>query len=80
MVDAYLLESKEAIYPRIIIHEDVKSEIKQHILDFMIFKDYDGKYCLNFFKSFGRNKKCWIEKIKIILDNLEKDIEKQEYN
>ena len=63
LVDAYLFESKKAIYPRIVLSDDVVSAASKHLSDFQIYKDTDGEVCLNYLKAFGGNKDGWISDI-----------------
>lgn len=37
LVNAYLLESKEAIYPRILVDKTVANEAGEHLSDFLLF-------------------------------------------
>ena len=62
LVKAYLLESVEAIYTRIILDQEIISKSSKHLIEWMIFKDTDGYLCLNYLKSFGGNKELWIKK------------------
>lgn len=71
LVEAYLLESKKAIYPRIIVAEDVLDDVGKHLRDWMIFRDEDGSICLNYLKAFGGSKQGWISDINDILRWLE---------
>lgn len=74
LVDAYLLESKDAIYPRIIIDESVISDTGKHLADWMICEDEDGKLCLNYLKAFGGSKEGWIKDIESMLQMVENEI------
>lgn len=75
LVDAYLLESKEAKYPRILVDEKVASDASKHLSDWLFFNDReDGKLCLNYLKAFGGNKERWISDISTSLITLEDEI------
>ena len=58
-----MFESKKAIYPRIVLSDDVVSAASKHLSDFQIYKDTDGEVCLNYLKAFGGNKDGWISDI-----------------
>ena len=75
LVDAYLLESKQAKYPRIILSEEVVNDAGKHLSDFQIDTDVDGIAYLNYLKAFGGNKHSWIEEITEILEGLYQEIE-----
>lgn len=75
LVKAYLLESKQAKYPRIILDEEVVNAASQHLSDFQIYTDSDGIKYLNYLKAFGGNKNLWIEEITEILEGLYKEFE-----
>lgn len=78
LVDAYILESEEAKWPRIVISEDVAHSTSKHLYESMIFIDEDGTKCLNYLKSFGRNREVWLEDINCITEWLLKEY--NEYN
>jgi predicted DNA-binding protein len=63
LVDAYMMESAEADYPRIIIAPEVVDGASKHLKDAMIEEDTDGKFILNYLKSFGKSKNSWIRDI-----------------
>lgn len=74
LVKAYLLESVKAIYPRIILDQEIISKSSKHLTEWMIFKDADGHLCLNYLKSFGGNKELWIKKIEDITSRTQKEL------
>ena len=78
LVDAYLLESKEAIYPRILIDERIISEASDHLSNWMIYRDEDDKLCLNYLKAFGGNRESWISDIDNMLQRVEQEINELE--
>lgn len=78
LVDAYLLESKEAIYPRILIDERIVSEASDHLSNWMIYRDEDDKLCLNYLKAFGGNRESWIRDIDNMLQRVEQEINELE--
>lgn len=77
LVNAYLIESKKAIYPRIVIDKDVAAKATKHLADALIYQDNnDGKICLNYLRAFGGNRDGWIEDIDLTLDQLNAEINK----
>lgn len=68
LVDAYLIESKSAIYPRIVVTKEVANASTKHLSEWMLFEDADGKVCLNYLKAFGGSKDGWIKDINSILE------------
>lgn len=78
LVDAYLLESKEAIYPRILIDEKIESDASVHLSSWMIYRDEDGKLCLNYLKAYGGNRELWLKDIDAMLPRVEQEINELE--
>ena len=78
LVKAYQLESKKAIYPRIIIDEEVLDKASEHFKKCMVFKDKDGVWCLNYLRSFGKNSKSRIEELGGIQRWVIKDLDELE--
>lgn len=76
LVDAYLIESKQAIYPRIVIDEKIINEAREHLRNQLIYKDEDEKMCLNYLKSFGGNREAWIKDIEEMLRSVNQEIRK----
>lgn len=52
LIDAYLMEKTKAIYPRIIVSDNIITIIKQHYknenTEKLIIEDFDGNYFINF--------------------------------
>lgn len=75
LVNAYLLESKEAIYPRILVDKTVANEAGEHLSDFLLFYDKeDDKQCLNYLRSFGGNSVQWVSDISSSLGRVNEEI------
>lgn len=75
LVDAYLLESKKAIYPRILIDEKVAVDASKHLSECLIFCDKeDGKRCLNYLRAFGGNATVWVSEISLSLEYINNEI------
>lgn len=74
LVDAYIMESKKAKFPRIIISSEVLNETSDHLKRIMIQKDADGEFILNYLKSFGRNKDLWVSHISKECESLQEEI------
>lgn len=70
LVDAYVLESKIACYPRIIIDKSLISIISDHIRDILIDQCEDGYFMLNYLKSFGSNAEKHLDIINNAIKNL----------
>lgn len=73
LVNAYLLESKDAIYPRIILDQDLLGEITKRTMEYLIVLDSDGKYYMNYLRWYGKNKEGYLETIHIAKKNLKKE-------
>lgn len=84
LVDAYLLESKEAIYPRILVDEKVAFDASEHLSECLLFCDKeDGKRCLNYLRAFDGNAINWVSEISLSLEcvnNEISDLEKSNEN
>lgn len=74
---AYKLESEEAIYPRIILSNDIIEEISDIIRNHMIVQDNDIYY-LNYLKGYGTTDKQQLHKIEKALIGLEKELTEEE--
>lgn len=73
LVNAYLLESKEAIYPRIIIDPDLLGEITNRTKEYLIVLDSDGKYYMNYIRWYGKNKDGYLDTVHIAKEFLQKE-------
>lgn len=62
LVDAYVLESKKAVVPRIIIAEEVVKEITVKTRTTMIFKEKDY-YILDYLRGYGANAEKYLKTI-----------------
>lgn len=68
LVKAYVLESKEAIYPRILVDDNVLNNANSHCVNTLIFTDEkDDRKALNYLRCFGRSKKQWPSDIESIV-------------
>lgn len=75
LVNAYLLESKEAIYPRILVDEKVAADASKHLSECLLFCDKaDGKRCLNYLRAFGQNAVGWVSEISLLLECVNNEI------
>jgi len=74
LVDAYVMESKTAIFPRIIVSSEVLNGASDHLKNIMIQKDIDGEFILNYLRSFGRDKDLWVSYISEECESLSKEI------
>ncbi|MFI3213901.1 MAG: hypothetical protein R3Y24_11210 [Eubacteriales bacterium] len=61
LVNAYILESKKALYPRIIIAKEVVNEISQRTCDIMVLLDEDKQYYLSYLRGYGKNAKSYLQ-------------------
>ena len=77
LVEAYIMESKQAIYPRIILAKEGVENIGEHMRDQMIETDRDGKFYLNYLQSFGDNNEGRLDKIYRVNEWLEQEIEEE---
>ncbi len=66
LVDAYFLESKVAINPRIVVSKEIKQSVSVHLANQLLFED-GGDCCLHYLKSFGGNRDVWIADIDKVL-------------
>lgn len=81
LVDAYLLESKEAIYPRILVDEKIAVDASKHLSECLLFYDKeDGKRCLNYLRSFGKSAMRYIMEIGLSLKYIDNEIKRIEEN
>lgn len=75
LVNAYIIESKKAIYPRIVIEKNVAEKATKNLTDTMIYQDSnDGKLCLNYLRAFGVNKDSCIKDIDLMLGQLTSEV------
>lgn len=81
-VDAYCLEEKEAVYPRVIIDSETIETYKcydtsgKDYLDKFLIKDFDGKYISDYiFLFYGLNheQNSWKNFVKYVEDKIEKE-------
>lgn len=63
LVNAYLLESEQAIYPRIILDPDILGEITKRTKEYLIVLDCDGKYYFNYIRWYGKNKEGYLDTV-----------------
>lgn len=75
LVNAYMLESKIAKYPRIIIDENIVENISNNFIDRIICKDFDDKLYLNYFRVSGMTRNEWLNDINEILNKLNSELE-----
>lgn len=76
LLDAYLIESNDAIYPRIVLDDCVLKDATSHCIETLVCTDEkDNKKILNFFRCFGRSEKSWPADIDSILVRLRKELE-----
>ena len=76
LLDAYLIESNVANYPRILIDDCVLKNVNSHCVETLVFSDEtDDKKVLNYFRCFGRSKKSWPSEIDSVLVRLREESE-----
>lgn len=75
LMNAYLLESQKANYPRIILSNEVINDVSERLSEYMLCTDDDGNVYLNYLKCFGGKKDLWIEDITKINDKLRSEFE-----
>ena len=75
LVAAYLIESNQAKYPRIVIDDVVVNDATHHLADILFLKDEDGKIILNYLRGFGRSKEIWLNYINTVLMWLKPEID-----
>lgn len=73
LVKAYLLESKQAIYPRIILDPDLLGEISERTKEYLIVLDFDDKYYMNYIRWYGKNKKGYLDTVHRAKEYLKKE-------
>ena len=75
MYKRQIIESKKAIYPRIVIEKNVAEKATKNLTDTMIYQDSnDGKLCLNYLRAFGGNKDSCIKDIDLMLGQLTSEV------
>lgn len=75
LVNAYILESKCAIYPRIILNAELLGKITNRTKDELIVLDSDGYYYMNYIRWYGKNKAGYLDSIHKAKEHLAKEYE-----
>ena len=76
LLDAYKMESEDAIYPRILIDDCVLEDTSSHCIETLVSVDeIDDKKILNYFRCFGRSTESWSADIDSIIVRLRKELE-----
>ncbi len=76
LVDAYLIECKNAVCPRVVIDDEIIKCVDASTREALFAKDVDGKYFLNYLRSYGIGQANYLDKIEHILDWLIPEIDK----
>lgn len=75
LLNAYFLESKQAVKPKIVIDYKVVENVSECLRTKMIFSDDDGKTCLNYLRSFGKNREQRLNDISEIIKSLTSELD-----
>ena len=83
--DAYLLESNRALYPRVIISQELVEIVSQRIspispIAYMCVLDRDGEYYIDYLNSAGRSNANRINQIRLALAYTTSELERKEYS
>lgn len=83
--DAYLLESNRALYPRVILSQELVEIVLPKIsstspIAYMCVVDRDGEHYIDYLNSAGRSNANRIHQIRLALTYTQIELEKAEYN
>lgn len=71
LVNAYLLESENAVVPRVLIDNSLLENITKRTRDYLIVQDKDGQFYLNYLRYYGKNRSGYLKTIYSAKKNLE---------